>query len=353
MSNAFIPGGARGRWVRSGNAVILYPGGSPRGELEGEYGSVGTSWGPPAPRRILIFFGYSGSSGDGTVERDQSNRLVALTLKEHLARRFPGDDIQVTCAWHKNTFVKALLAPGAGGTIRQIHYVGHGAGGGLYFGYSNEIAKSERSALMQSFANPAHPNGRLTAAQKRVLALKTDAGLMTGFFTDALAPSSLATIRGRMAPDTLMHVWGCFAGAAAHTYDTTHDYWKLFNGGAASVHGVARDIARSLGIRVTAGTSPQQGMLFWYRDSAGTFHSHKRPARLPQWLWPESAVEWVTYDAAGTGSKSSIHFLEKPRAPSEIKPGRPPAWLTGEIPLSRARDTPPAFAACSAAGVPI
>jgi hypothetical protein len=73
--------------------------------------------------RDLIFFGYSGSPGSdrtGLTDRDQSFFATARTLKLHLERRFPGDLVQVVCAWNKDVFVRALLAPGP--EIRQIHY---------------------------------------------------------------------------------------------------------------------------------------------------------------------------------------------------------------------------------------
>ena len=53
-----------------------------------------------------------------------------------------------------------------------------------------------------------------------------------------------------------MHVWGCFAGAPSHTFETADAYWNLFNNGGPAIEGVARHIARTLEIRVTACRDP-------------------------------------------------------------------------------------------------
>ena len=62
---------------------------------------------------------------------------------------FPRGVIEIICAWHKDVFVNKLWVRTAdpGVKIRQIHYVGHGAGGGLYFGYHNAVSAAERTAL--------------------------------------------------------------------------------------------------------------------------------------------------------------------------------------------------------------
>ena len=124
-----------------------------------------------AKARNLIFFGYSGSrEPSGPRERDTSFFLVAQTLTLHLQRRFPDDVIEIVCAWHKDVFVNKLRVRAAdpGVKIRQIHYVGHGAGGGLYFGYHN-AARHRRTdrTCRHALAHPAASRGRQCEAACR------------------------------------------------------------------------------------------------------------------------------------------------------------------------------------------
>jgi hypothetical protein len=306
-----------------------------------------------AKARHLIFFGYSGSrEPTGQTERDTSFHLVASTLKLHLERRFPDDVVELICAWHKDTFVNALRTPGPDPSrkIRQIHYVGHGAGGGLYFGYHNSVAVAERQQIADILTQP--PAALLFSdGVKRRIALMWDAGLMSGFFSDALAASKRAEIKAQLAPDALMHVWGCFAGAPTHTFDTTDAYWNLFNVGGA-VDGVARHVAKTLEVETTACFDPEgiHGMDFCFRTSTGHLNcSNVRPDRLPHWLWPESRkVRWVTHDATGAANVATINFLGTRLPAEDIAPGRPPKWLTDEIPLAAGKAKPP-FPVCSAA----
>jgi hypothetical protein len=309
-----------------------------------------------ARARDLIFFGYSGApEPTGTKERDGSFFQVAQTLKLHLERRFADDTIEVVCAWNKDVIVNALRAPAADPSlkIRQIHYCGHGAGGGLYPGYHNEVAKAARGDVIRLFS--AWPAAALPDGVKRFVALQAESALISGFFSDALPASKLADVKKRLAPDALMHVWGCFAGAPSHTFETADAYWNLFNNGGPAIEGVARHIARTLEIRVTACRDPGgvHGMDFCHRDAAGAMNcSDKRPDRLPQWLWPESPkVRWITWDPAGASDEKTINFLGSPLAATAIPPGRPPGWLLKEIPVAVAKAKPAAVPACSAARV--
>jgi hypothetical protein len=305
--------------------------------------------------RDLLFFGYSGAQSDGTKERDFSHRMVALTLKEHLLRRFPNDEVEIICAWHKNTFVKELMRPSSIDPklkIRQIHYVGHGAGGGLFFGFRNQIAMDQRAKISATFQTP--PSSLWPDEIKRMVALSQDAGLISGFFTDVLNTAALSAIKAQLAPGALMHVWGCFAGAPSHSFNTGDAYWNLFNAGGASVDGIARHIAKSLAIHVTAAWDPKgiHGMNFWYRNAAGKFETSKRPSHVPQWLWPATkSVRWITYNAAGVGDEKQIQFLGKDMPASNLKPGKPPDWFTREIPIARAKSKLPAPPTCSAVAV--
>jgi hypothetical protein len=349
MSTAIFLPGTRGRWVRRGGSIVLLPAGSFRpgwgeGELQGEYEN------PPGARlRIVLFYGYSGAAGDGTVERDISNQLVARTLREHLLIRFPSDQVDVICAWHKNTIVNELAASPL--KLRQVHYCGHGSMGGLYPGYHNAVGVKERTAVAAQL-----DASSLSALEKRKIALAKDSGLMSGFFTDGISAAKLAAIKANLAPGAMMQVWGCFAGAPQHTFDTGDTYWNLFNAAGAPVDGIAKHIARALGIEVTAATDPRgiAGMNYWYRDAAGVFQDSKRKPRMPHWLWPSmKRVTWVTYDAAGTANTTSINFMGKATAPKDIAPGKPPAWLAKELPVSMGGKAVKALPACSAAFVAI
>jgi hypothetical protein len=194
----------------------------------------------------------------------------------------------------------------------------------------------------------------VTESFKRRNALRLDSGLMSGFFSDALEPAKLAAIKANLTSDALLHVWGCFAGAPTHRFDTSDSYWNLFNDGKTSVDGLARHVARTLGIEATACHDPEgsAGMDFCFRNSAGKFNcTDSRPERLAHWLWPEAKrVKWITWDATGTGDDTSINFMGKRMPATKIPPGKPPPkWFTDEIPLATSKAKLPTFPACSAA----
>jgi hypothetical protein len=301
--------------------------------------------------RNVVLFGFSGA-GDptGAIERDTSFFLTAHTLKLHLERRFPADTVEVVCAWHKDTFVNILRAPGD--RIRQIHYVGHGIGGGLYFGYHNPVASASRQ-IIADFLGRLSTGWFAPPERKRILALLWDAGLMPGFFSHALTSTKLAEIRAQLLPGALMHVWGCFAGAPTHTFDAVDPYWDLFNAGAPPVDGIARHIAKTLQIETTACRDPGgvHGMDFCHRTAKDTLNcTDVRPGRLPHWLWPKSPkVRWITHDPTGAGDETTINFLGTRMPATSIPPGQPPTWLLKEIPITAAEAKIPPFPACSAA----
>jgi hypothetical protein len=125
--------------------------------------------------------------------------------------------------------------------------------------------------------------------------LRSEAGIMSGFY-DILPTSKLGAIKAQLAPKALMQIWGCFAGAPTHIFDPD-PYWNLLNPvGGRPVDGIARHIARALGITVTAIHDPVMkihGADPWYRDQHGKFHTgeqKKLPDRLPQWSWPTNTA---------------------------------------------------------------
>jgi hypothetical protein len=342
-----------GRWHRQRDTIVV-----DLGEPANDYEVGGAAFEdrelPAATKaRDLIFFGYSGASEPtGAKERDGSFSWVAQTLKLHLQRRFPNDDVQLVCAWHKDVFVRTLLTqpPDRDLKIRQIHYVGHGGGGGLFFGYLNAVSLANRNGTADLLARIPLPD-----QAKRRMALFAETGLISGFFSETLAPDKLKEIKAQLAPGALMHVWGCFAGAPTHRFDTTDPYWARFNAGRASVDGIALDVAKTLGIETTACWEPEDihGMDFCFRTDKGAIScANARPGRLPHWLWPRSPkVRWITYDATGSGNEKSINFLGTRVPAARIAPGRPPKWFTNEIPTAVAKKKPSAFPTCSAAPV--
>lgn len=318
---------------------------------------------PLTKHRILIFYGYSGwdekQSGvnlSGTLEKDGTHFVTALTLKKHLIRRFPSDEIEIICAWHKNIFINALMTPSTTDPnmkIRQIHYIGHGNQGGLYFGYKNKAVVQERMTLNNLLQRPVW---LFKFLRKRNLAFLREASLLSGFFTDGLTSTKLSQIQAQMATEALMHIWGCFAGARQHTFDTSNPYWNLFNNAGTPVDGIAKHIAKSLKIQVTAVYDPDgiHGTDFCIRDGKTNKIGCPNTRRLaiPTWPWPLSPkVRWITYDAAGNGDETSINFLGTRRSSKDLAPGIPPKWLTNEIPKVTAKL--PAFPACSPAYVSI
>jgi hypothetical protein len=305
-----------------------------------------------APSLNLIFTGYSGAPGNGIEERDRSHHMVALTLRRHLLHRFPDDRVEIVCAWHKNTFLRTLLTPAFPRLpLRQIHYVGHGHGGGLSFGFGNTRARAERDRSASFLTT--RPISALPAGILRQILLWNESALLTGLM-DVLTPAQRGAIAGRFAPGSMMHIWGCFAGAGAHLFDTNDEYWRLANPPGGRAPGIARHLAQALGIPVTASFHPAgvHGMNFWYRDAIGRLHTDRRPQRTPQWLWPAGTARWITYDAHGTGHERRIIFLGTPTPATRLAPGSPPPWLRAEIPAMAATNLP-AAPACSPTAVPV
>jgi hypothetical protein len=191
------------------------------------------------------------------------------------------------------------------------------------------------------------PLGGLPDFIRRYVALRHEPALLSGFFSDALEPAKLTAIKSRLAPDAQLHVWGCFAGAPDHTFDTADAYWNLFNPGGAAAEGIAREIARTLGISATAVRDPRNihGMDFCVRDSSGVFNcSNRRRPLVPTWQWPRgSSVRWVTWDSAGNPDEADILFFGNRIPADRLKPGQPPRWFADEIPLAAARAREPAF----------
>lgn len=253
-----------------------------------------------------------------------------MTLKRHLEVRFPSDVIEVVCAWHKATFLGKLMTK-TEHPIRQIHYVGHGSGGTLSFSYHHPDAATARGSTAASLPS-------LPANIRADVAHRLESALLSGYFNP---PSPMRgslealVIRQNLMPGALMHVWGCFAGAPQHTFDTTDAYWNVFNEGRTSVDGVARHIAKALQISVTAATHTTHGMNYSYRPANSPVQSTPRPCRAPQWLWPSGKARWVTYDSSGTPDFTNINFMGKIETLARIpSAAHPPAWFIKEIPAA-------------------
>ena len=72
MSTAYP--GTRGRWVRQGSRILLFPAAPARpGWGEAEVGGQ-LLFETPDKLRIVIFYGFSGAKSDGIVERGSGHR---------------------------------------------------------------------------------------------------------------------------------------------------------------------------------------------------------------------------------------------------------------------------------------
>jgi hypothetical protein len=274
---------------------------------------------------------------------------VTLTLREHILRRFPADRVDIACAWHRNTFTRSLMTPSPDLKVRQVHYVGHGSGGGLLLGYNNQIRLAARQQLADALQW--WPISALSPQTKRAFVLSRNAGLMSGFF-DILPAPKLAAIKAQLAPASIMHIWGCLAGAPDHIFDRDHEYWDVLNSAGSPVPGIARHVARALGVELTAVLNTAV-MNSWYRVERGRFQRNNCPQRPPGGLWPTRSATWVTSDRSVAGNQRQINYMGASVAASRLQPTQPPQWFLNEIPLSRATRRPSAAPACSAIPVAI
>ncbi len=289
---------------------------------------------------IFVFYGFSGSHRrpfpqfpDGD-DHDRSFQLVAETLGASLRQLAPSADVRVVQAWTKDQIVDALEAA-AEGSVEQVHICCHGDSTMLSLAY--QFAGCERLIdRAERF--------RAMAGSDRELALEAMRGenaIVTGYFSRAIGSKRRARLRAAHAPGASWQIWGCYPGYSRITFrgvggascyadhlEVVNEYLERFNLGAPAVDGVAVDIAKALGVDVTAARG-HGGLDFWHGrgDGAVVKNDRRTPARKPFWLWSVARSEWVTFDSSGK-MKARPEIFRTPRPQAELQAGRPPAWLT-------------------------
>ncbi|MGD8859535.1 MAG: hypothetical protein PVI30_05945 [Myxococcales bacterium] len=283
-------------------------------------------------RNIFIFYGYSGSKKkptpshpDGT-DHDRSLQLTAETLGESLQALYPSDRVQVIQTWSKDQLLAALSTAGDG-TIRQVHVCTHGDSTMLSLAFRFDGGR-------RLLARAKKFNARSGTARERALeAMREEDAIIAGFFSRALDPKRLAALKAKHTEDASWQIWGCFAGYDQTAFrgigDTHVDrYLKRFNLGQARIDGVAVDIAKSLGVSVTAAKGAG-GLEFWHGTAAGQVvrNDARTAAKKPFWLWNAAQSTWVTFDSSGA-LKSQPEIFQIARSAAQLGAGKPPKWLT-------------------------
>jgi len=280
---------------------------------------------------ILIFYGFSGDQGrpvpsfpDGT-DHDRSFQIVAETLKVSLEKLFPADDIRVQQAWTKDQILPLLESPPE--RIRQVHIACHGLASRLSLAYYYDHLTRLRALARHYNVAPGTEDDRAIAA------MRDEDALLAGFFSRALDPARVATIRGNHESGASWQIWGCFAGQSLVRFEYTGDpdltpYFDRFNFGLGNVPGIAVDIATSLDVTCTAARDGS-GLSFWHGPRARRVKKNNTSVNAvpPFWLWSTRGSRWVSYDSAGSVLPNPVIF-GLPRGSGDLPTPKPPRWLT-------------------------
>ena len=285
------------------------------------------------PRSILVFYGYSGEAAlpdypDG-VDTNQSFALVAKTIAATLRKAFPGDEVTVVQAWHKDKLIDALER--AAHPIRQVHVACHGDSTRLSLSYHYDERFQHAVDTYNAMSGSDHARG--------LAALKAEDAIVAGFFKWGLEPGRLDRIAAAHAPGATWQIWGCFAGYPSDTLGdpgftaAQNAYVTRMGLGFTTVDGIAVEIAKQLKVTCTAAVDEpglsDRGLLFWHGTAAHAveMNDNRTAARLPFWLWNNSGSKWVTYGPDGVARPIRI-VLGAPHSDGELATGKPPRWLT-------------------------
>ncbi|MEJ7599008.1 MAG: hypothetical protein WKG01_13960 [Kofleriaceae bacterium] len=310
---------------------------------------------PRRPRRYAegaatsacyVFYGFSGSQSqplpkwpDGT-DHDSRFKLAAETLAKSLRRLFPTDDVRVVQAWTKDIILDTILA--AKLPIREVHLCCHGDATRLSLSLDYN-----HTAWVELIADKMDHLAQLTWSGQRILddkaigelSIKSELALCAGLFSSVLSWWTRMRLQRKFRSDAAWMIWGCYAGGESATYGSGRNpppvkrYFGRMNLGASSVDGIAKEIARELGVKCTAATG-HGGTQFWHLEKRekklvlvkNDKHTH---AKLPHWMWGVAKSHWVTYDKAGNLEEDAyILGLWRSKADLLTEGHEPPAWLT-------------------------
>lgn len=303
----------------------------------GAQGGSGVSHGsnltnPGDPRTIIVAYGFSGDGmRTGTfpsgTDNNLSFQLVAETLKKSLEQVYTKDDVVLVKAWQKDDLLAAIKAVDeTQKPIRQLHLCCHGDSTWLSLAYHAPADRLlNRAKTINALA--------MTEDQRGIEALKQEDAIAAGYFSRAVSASEKATLRKKFGSNATWQIWGCFAGDHPTVYDGHPDpdldkYFKRLNFGATTIDSVSVEIAKELGIIVTAATGAG-GLEFWVTDSSGKVirSSTSTAAKQPFWLWRTSGSKFVSYDAKGA-LRAQANLFGRDRDPSLLPGPKPPQWLT-------------------------
>jgi hypothetical protein len=102
------------------------------------------------------------------------------------------------------------------------------------------------------------------------VSIQKERAMCAGLFANVLDRWDLLRLRSKHAIDSAWMIWGCYAGGASGTHGSSYAatnpwkrYFERMNLGAASVDGIAKEIARELRVHCTGATG-QGGTDFWH-----------------------------------------------------------------------------------------
>lgn len=254
----------------------------------------GGRWTFPAKEGTVLLW-YGGNEPASDTSHEQVARTLGKSFSKAKSDGHLGPllDLRVVRAFDKQGLLDEFARCDDGSVI-QVHYVGHGDGGGLYCAYGDVAARAKRLTVKDELARRSLSG--VGAESLREYVLEQEPTLATGLFDFARWRDPVAQ---KLHPQGFFQLWGCFSGSELAPL-SDDGYWNYFKTSPSGTPGVARHIAKALGIRVIASdTSGSAGNEFWFRRS-GTVRTDDRSARIfrpsgiPQWLWPHAQAEWVT-----------------------------------------------------------
>ncbi|MBX3160108.1 MAG: hypothetical protein KF773_29340 [Deltaproteobacteria bacterium] len=288
-----------------------------------------------------MFYGFSGDPGpvpkwpDGT-DPDPSYAIAARTVARSLRTLYPDDHILVVQTWKKEILLETLQK--ATLPVREVHVCCHGDASRLSLAKDYDGgAWVYRAARIMDGLSKRTFNGVKVFDDVGLgrAAIASELAICAGLFSSAMSAWDVFKLRHKHRWGAAWMIWGCYAGGASTTHGSSYDasdsrksYFQRMNLGAASVDGIAKEIAKHLGVTCTAATG-HGGTDFWHRKGGVILPNKKHAPNVePYWMWGVAKSHWVTYDKDGTLLPAPILY-GKARSVAELTTPdqRPPAWL--------------------------
>lgn len=190
---------------------------------------------------------------------DAATELIRL-------KKFDKSQITIKQTLDRASFVAAIQAVPPGSRIKELHIFSHSIGAGLYIGYHDPTARSNRETAMRSFM------GSVKISFDKVLDAETG-GILTDHLVRDPMKSDQAALKAKFAPKATMKLWGCNSGVSGWTYSDTDTssgrpvlvadqngkadvyYWRALNTQNTPKPSIAQALADYFGISVSGAGS--------------------------------------------------------------------------------------------------